>query len=351
MAKPVKALASRFARAKQTERDAVATRVTIKSIAKDLGISHMTVSRALSGSPNVHKDTRDRIERRARELGYVKSAAARAMRGEATQIVGLLLPNLLNEFYAHFANAMALICEKNAFHLNIHLTNDDIVLEQRAFDRLREVQAMAVVMVPAPDDGLGHETNVGAMKVIQLIRQRAGLEMQASVLIEDQTAIRDAVLYLAQTGHRKIAYIGGGSDLSSGRDRLAAYRSGLIKAELDEECDLILTGAPSFEMGRENAGHLVDNKQATGIICGGVEISNGALSALMDREIQPGRDIALIGYGDPSFYKWINGGLTTIRLPVDELAEKTVAALMADQEDQEPRALACHKLKAKLIIR
>ena len=158
------------------------TRVTIKSIAKDLGISHMTVSRALSGNPNVHKDTRDRIEKRARELGYVKSAAARAMRGEATQIVGLLLPNLLNEFYAAFANAMALVCEQNGFHLIIHLTNDDIALEGRALDRLREVQAMAVVMVPAPGDGLQQETNLGGMKAIQLIRQLLNASQSSFVL-------------------------------------------------------------------------------------------------------------------------------------------------------------------------
>lgn len=328
------------------------TRVTIKSIAEDLGISHMTVSRALSGHPNVHKDTRDRIEKRARELGYVKNAAARAMRGDATQIVGLLLPNLLNEFYARFANAMTLVCEQKGYHLIIHLTNDDIFLEQRALDRLREVRAMAVVMVPAPDDGRDEDVNFGGMRVIELIRQRAGLDRHAWVLIDDHAAICDAVRYLAQAGHRKIAYIGAESALSSGRDRLAAFRTGLIKVGLTEDPGLILTDTPSFEMGRENAWRLVDTQSATGIVCGGVEISNGALSALMDRGIQPGRDISLVGYGDPSFYKWIGGGLTTVRLPVEELAQIAVAELVADQVEAQPGPKQkCHRLKAKLIIR
>ncbi len=329
----------------------MSNRVTIKSIAKDLGISHMTVSRALSGHPNVHNDTRDRIERRARELGYVKSAAARAMRGEATQIVGLLLPNILNEFYARFANAMALACERNSFHLMIHLTSDEIALEQRALDRLREVQAIAAVMVPAPDGGSKQETKAVGMKVVQLIRQRPGLDAQAAVLIDDHTAICDAVLHLAQAGHRKIAFIGGGCDLSSGRDRLAAYRAGLLKAGLAEDPELIHGDAPSFAMGRDHAGELVDTKQATGIICGGVEISNGALSALMDRGMQPGRDIALVGYGDPSFYKWISGGLATVRLPVEELAEETVAELITDRETRAKRGSKRRKLEATLIIR
>ena len=180
-------------------------RVTIKSIAKDLGISHMTVSRALSGNPNVQKDTRERIEQRARQLGYVKSVAARAMRGQSTQIVGLLLPNIMNEFYARFANAMALACEAQSFHLIIHLTNDDIAQERQALGRLREVQAMAVVMVPSPERAPETNTNTSGMKIIQLIRQRPGLDADAAILVEDHTAISDAVLHMAQSGHQAIA--------------------------------------------------------------------------------------------------------------------------------------------------
>ena len=69
----------------------MAQRVTIKSIAQDLGISHMTVSRALSNHPSVREETRKTVLERAAELGYVRSAAASAMRGDATGIVGLLL--------------------------------------------------------------------------------------------------------------------------------------------------------------------------------------------------------------------------------------------------------------------
>ena len=94
----VKTPSDRNATRPENERQNVSRRVTIKSIAKDLGISHMTVSRALSNHPNVLQETRDAVQKRARELGYVKSAAAKAMRGDDTRIVGLLLPNILNDF-------------------------------------------------------------------------------------------------------------------------------------------------------------------------------------------------------------------------------------------------------------
>ncbi len=103
----------------------MSNRVTIKSIARDLGISHMTVSRALSDHPNVRPDTRKAVQDHARKVGYVKNAAAKAMRGDGTKIVGLLLPNIVNEFYARFANTLAQSCEDHSLHLIIHLTNDD----------------------------------------------------------------------------------------------------------------------------------------------------------------------------------------------------------------------------------
>ena len=118
-------------------------RITIKTIASDLGVSHMTVSRALSGHPSVRRETREAIVKRAAELGYTRNAAARAMRGDGTQIVGLLLPNILNEFYARFANSLALACEEGGYHLIIHLTNDDALVERQSLGRLREVQAEA----------------------------------------------------------------------------------------------------------------------------------------------------------------------------------------------------------------
>lgn len=302
----------------------MAGRVTIKSIAKDLGISHMTVSRALSNHPNVHEKTRKAVQKRARELGYVKNAAAKAMRGEQTQIVGLLLPNIVNEFYARFANSLALACEAQALHLIIHLTNDDLAAEQRAIERLHEVQAKAVIMVPAPGEAPADNPHLTAMHVVQLIRQRQMGIPTSSVLVDDAGALSDAVGYLAGLGHTKIGYIGGGADLSSGRARLAAYRAGLKMCGLTEDPRIVLTGPPSFSMGRATAQTLIKKQLVTALVCGGFEISNGALSTLIESEALRKDQMGFVGYGDPSFYSWINGGISAVRIPVDQLADHAV---------------------------
>lgn len=325
----------------------MAKRITIKSIARDLGISHMTVSRALSNNPNVSKATRDAILARARELGYVKSAAASAMRGDTTRIVGLLLPNIVNEFYARFANTLATTCGQNGLHLIIHLTNDDPQAENIAIARLCEVQAMAVVMVPSPGgDELG-SAHLRAMKVVQLIRQRPLVRQAAAVLVNDRDAIVQAVARLAQLGHRSIGYIGADTGLSSGRDRLAAFQQGLATAGLPVNPGLLRTDAPSFAMGRDYAGQLFTAEGATAILCGGFEISNGALNAFMDLPRARRSQCAFVGYGDPSFYGWIDGGLSTIRVPVDRLAHQTLAVVT----DPDPVDDACFSFGAEFVDR
>ncbi len=328
----------------------MAKRVTIKSIAQDLGISHMTVSRALSDHPNVSPETRETIITRARALGYVKSAAAKTMRGDGTKIVGLLLPNIINEFYARFANALALACEENSLHLMIHLTNDDIAQERAALERLSEVQAMAVLMVPAPDSAPPIDSPSFGLNIIQLVRQRPIDGTRALILIEDHTAIQDAVAHLAQAGHAAIGYIGADNTLSSGQHRLGAFRSGLASAGLVENKTLVHTGSPSFEMGHACASLLLHGKTATALICGGVEISNGALSALMDQDVAPGRDFGFIGYGDPSYYAWVSGGISTIKLPIEHLAQQAMHLLLGDHTATTSNPMI-QNLSAQLMFR
>ncbi|WP_368185737.1 LacI family DNA-binding transcriptional regulator [Aestuariibius sp. HNIBRBA575] len=308
----------------------------------------MTVSRALSNHPNVQKETRESVLKHARDMGYVKSAAAMAMRGDGTQIVGLLLPNIVNEFYARFANAMALACDQNAFQLIIHLTNDDKAVEELALDRLREVQAQAVVMVPSPGQSHVEPAHFDAMRVVQLIRQRTMTKDADAVLVDDGPALENAVRHLAKQGHSQIAYIGADAELSSGRSRLAAFEKGLEQVGLTKIPDLIRTGKPSFEMGRDQARDIIQNSPATALVCGGFEISNGALNAYMGSDQARSDQLAFVGYGDPSHYVWINGGISTVQIPVDALAQQAVDLIALKGADHPAQVFS---FKAELIIR
>ncbi|MCT8161700.1 LacI family DNA-binding transcriptional regulator [Pseudoruegeria sp. SHC-113] len=317
-------------------------RATIKSIARDLGISHMTVSRALSGHPNVQKETREAVQAHAQAVGYVKSAAASVMRGAGAPIAGLLLPNITNEFYAHFANSLALACDAQKLQLIIHLTGDEAEAEALALQRLREVQARFVVSVPTPTTEAEALPPDGPA-LIHLIRRRTDAPEAPAILIDDAPALKQAVGALAKAGHRRIAYIGADQSLSSGESRLTAVREGLTEAGLTESETQLLTGPPGFATGEAFTRGLIASGTATAILCGGFEISAGVLAALQQA---PEARLTMIGYGDPSYYRWIGGGISAIALPVKELARQTAEMIASPPAKGETR-----RVPAGLTIR
>jgi len=322
-------------------------RATIKSIAQDLGISHMTVSRALSDNPNVQKQTREVVRKRARELGYIRSAAAGAMRGDASSIIGLIIPNITNDFYAHFANQMAEACEAHGLQLIIHLTKDVYQAERLAINKLREIQARAIAMVPTPVTDAAAVEEDPSIDIIQLIRQRDTGTAMPAVLVDDTKAIRDAITHLRANGHDRIAYLGAPQTLSSGHARYRAYRQGLLDAGLAEDKALVFTAPPSLEMGESCAQKIIKDTDATALMCGGFEISYGALKCCIEQKVLNER-IAFVGYGDPDFYSWIQGGVTTIKVPVEALAIKTVELVT---DGAQPNRDQNYKFEAKFIAR
>jgi LacI family transcriptional regulator len=325
-------------------------RVTIKTIARDLKVSHMTVSRALSGSPHVKEETRKLVELRAAELGYVKNAAATAIRGDGVGIVGLLLPTLANEFYARFADTLATRLESASLQLIIHLTADKLEQERRSLLKLREVQAAAVVMVPTPGSGTSKNGHTGEMRVIQLIRTEKSYQRSYMALVDDRQAIIKAVRRLAESGHRRIGYLGGATMLSSGSERLSAFISGLQEAGVDPQPKLIHTGIPSFAMGYEGASGLIRRDGATALICAGFEVSNGALNRLLEKNLQLPTEVAFVGYGDPSYYRWLEGGISTIKIPVERLASETAGLIQMGTKGQD-RDMRKRSVSAEFVKR
>lgn len=274
----------------------------------------------------------------ALQIGYVKSSAASAMRGEQTAIVGLLLPNIINEFYARFANAFGSLCAEAGFDLVIHLTEDNYEREAKSLLRLQALQARAVIRVPAPMSSQKQAITNTAIPTINLIRTRENEESIGSLLIDDGLAIESAVHFLFKKGRRRIAYIGASEALSSGRDRLNAFTRSLNNVGGTLHEDLVCTGAPSYQMGQDFMNSLLDLPEAPdSLVCGGFEISNGALDACLTNHVKIPECLEFVGYGDPSFYRWIAGGISTISISEQQVALhalEMVKAVDIRQEDK-----------------
>src|ERR1700730_12894095 len=122
--------------------------VTILDIAKCLDISHTTVSRAIAGHEHISEETKRRVKQAVRQMGYVPNASARTMRGQRSSVIGLIIPDVQNDFYATVAKIVADNLAAHAMQLMLSVTEDDPDRELRELRALTEARPSGVIIVP-----------------------------------------------------------------------------------------------------------------------------------------------------------------------------------------------------------
>jgi LacI family transcriptional regulator len=159
-----------------------------------------------------------------------------------------------------------------------------------------------------------------AMPHIQLLREHAALGEQWFG-IDDSKALSLAVGHLLESGHRRIAYVGPSIDLPTGAARLKGYREALVAAKAWDAA-LEVCGPPSAtEFGRDALRRLLAlPKPPTGLVLGAVQHTYSVLDECVSRGIRVPEELSIVGFGDEPGFRWWGSGLTTIGLPVSELA-------------------------------
>lgn len=292
--------------------------VTIRDVARALNISHTTVSRALADSPKISEETKQRVRLAADQLGYVPSASARTMRGRRSSLVGLVIPDVQNDFYASVAKVVTNALAARSMHLMLSITDDEPVRELHELRFMQEMRPAGLIVVPSATPLPETEALLANLCTVQLIRRHPRIAGDA-VLIDDHRGIYTATRHLQDYGHKRIAYIGGGTQLSTGRTRLAGFQQAL--AERGDEPAAVVLGTPRAEFARHAVtSMMVGRSRPTGLILGSPELTLGALQALRGLHLEWPRDVSVVGYHDPAWFELAEHGITTVRLPVEELA-------------------------------
>jgi LacI family repressor for deo operon, udp, cdd, tsx, nupC, and nupG len=294
--------------------------ITTKDIADRLQLSVSTVGRALSNDSRISAATTQRVHEVAAEMGYVMNRAARMMRGAKSNLVGLVLPDIRNGFYSTIAHALSKCLEKAEFQLTLSETDDDRAIELRHLRELISANVAGVIIVPSAKP---HPDSIRLLSMtphIQLLRRHPALGTQWFG-IDDARALEEATRHLVQHGHERIAYIGGSTELPTGAERLRGFRAGLAGTPAAAKA-LEELGTPSqSNFGRDALRRLLDRRlPPTAIVMGAVRITQDVLEELLARGVRVPDDLSVIGFGDEPGFSWWGPGLTTIGLPVSELA-------------------------------
>ena len=294
--------------------------VTIKDLARELDLSVSTVGRALAGSAQISVETRTRVQSAAQKRGYVAHSGARAMRSGRSTLVGLLIPDIRNDFYGTAAKALAECCDAAGFQLVLALTEEDPDAELRHVRSLTEARAAGVVIVGSVKPHPETLTLLERLPAVQLIRSMASLS-GAWFGVDDAACLHQATQHLLRLGHRRIAYFGGTRELSTGSLRLSGYEAAFTAAKLPVSRDLVRVGPPRAAFAAAAFTEVwTAPGRPTAVVTAGARLADGVLDAVAALNIKVPDELSVIGFGDAPWFRWLGSGLTTIALPVQEIA-------------------------------
>ncbi|WP_257543245.1 LacI family DNA-binding transcriptional regulator [Sphingopyxis sp. DBS4] len=294
--------------------------VTTKDIAKKLGFSVSTVGRALSGDARISERTKHAVRAAAEELGYVGNLPARMMRGGSSNLIGLILPDIQNDFFASIAQALSESCDRQGYRIVLSITGDDPETEVRHIRDFVGARVAGIILVPSAD--LKRESIALLRQVphVQLLRYAGGPD-DLWFGIDDSDAMERATSHLLDLGHRRIAYVAASERLSTGRRRLEGVHNAYRKRGIPPSSLATFLDAPTLTWG-ERAVHemLALPERPTAILSGSAHVTMGIIVALRRAQIAIPDQMSVIGFGDPNWCEWWQPPITVIRPPIQSLA-------------------------------
>jgi LacI family transcriptional regulator len=305
--------------------------VTIKQLAKVLGMAHSTVSRALNDHPAISDDTKKRIRDKARQLGYVPNSAARILRTARSGIIGLVIPDIKNEFFSTVAKTIAAAAAEHSWQIVLATTDDQPDRERVAIRSLLKAQAEGVIIASTAEPQAETVDMIGRLRAVQLLRSHPRI-LAPSIKVADRAGIAAATAHLQDLGHVRIGYIGPPAELSTGNERLQGFLQRFADAEAAaQRVQLCL---PRSRLGMEAFMRLLAMPEPpTAVVLGSPEFALGATLAATQHGIRIPEDVSLVGFGDSDLNRVLCGGLTAMFLPEQEIADACVELMRSQLEN------------------
>lgn len=330
-------------------------RVSIKDIAQAAGVSHSTVSRALSDSPLVNAITKARIQRLAQEMGYSPDAWARSLVMGRTQTIGLVVTTITDPFIAEIVQAIEQTACDYGYTVILATSNAEPEREIAAVEMLRSKRVDGVIVTSSRVGALyqEHLDRLGVPVVlINSHREQRG-PYTFSVNVDNQHGGCLATDHLIRLGHRRIAYVRGPEGNSDDLARQAGYRQALHRAGIAFDPALVLPGTGRLGGGEEALPRLVRLAEPpTAVFCYNDMTAIGLLRAARRCNLSVPGDLAVVGFDDIPFASYVHPPLTTIAQPKFEMGRRAVEmalTLMGSRPQESPVSNVV--VQGRLIVR
>jgi LacI family transcriptional regulator len=322
--------------------------VTLADIAREAGTSASTASRALNGRGYVSEAARDRLVAVANRLGYVPNASARTLKQRTSRVVGVVVSDLDNQFYARLAAGIEQVLREADYQMMVLGDNSEAAEEVAGARTFLAMRAPGVIMTPVGSDATELLRSRG-IAVVEVDRRLADVPCDA-VVIDNERGGREATMHLVGLGHRRIGLLGVETDWTSDAGRLSGYRTALRNAGITFDKRLVVRiplHSPDTEMRIEA---LLDEGAPTAIFAANNTLAEQVWHVLRRRGLRIPGDVSLVGFDDVPWMGMVDPAITVVEQPTLELGRRAALLLLRrlDGPTLEP---AVEILQPRLVVR
>jgi LacI family repressor for deo operon, udp, cdd, tsx, nupC, and nupG len=329
--------------------------IGIKQLAKNLGISTASVSRALSNPDRVSTAMRERVQTAAKLAGYRPNKMGASLRTSKTRNIIVIIPDISDTFNSGVIRSLERTAANRGYAVLFGDTQGIRELEITYGDMVQTRQADGIICfshrLPFTDEDMASES----FKMPPLVNSceyidanQAGGHIVPLVTIDNVKASRELTQHLIDLGHVDIAVITGDISSPSTTQRLQGYEEAMRSSGLPVQQQLIYEGTYTLEAGSTITKEiLLAKKRPTAIFCMCDETALGCLYALKEHNFRIPQDISVVGFDDIKFAQYFSPALTTIAQPVAEIGKQCVEVLLDiidGKEVKRPMVVLPHKL-------
>ncbi len=326
---------------------------TLQEVAARARVSIATVSRVLNKSDKVVPETRLTVEQALRELGYRPSRVARRLRMNSgrAHLVGLIIPDIQNPFYAEIARGVEDAAYASEYAL-ILCNSDENPDKERFYLEVMQAESVdGIVLPPFSDtDFAVVELIKTGLPVVCVDRSLAKVKTDL-VEVDNYQGALEAVNHLLDKGHERIGLIEGRSQVSTNRERRRGYLDALAARGIAPRKELMRAGDFKQESGRVLANELLDlRKPPTALFVCNNLMTVGALAGIHPRRLRVPEDVAVVGFDDLPWAEALDPPPTVVRQPAYEVGRQAMELLL--KRIVEPtRPPVTVRLRPELVVR
>lgn len=324
----------------------------IKDVAKLAGMSVAVVSKYLKNPDSVRKDTLEKIQSAIKQLNYVPSPIARSLRTKRTGMIAVVVPSITNPFFAELFDFIRQDCISKSYMAVLQTAENDFEMKA-TLNSIISRQFDGVVFCFLDNEKIISELKQVAPHIPSTVMNWHGMDNNSrNIILDVRQGIYEATSYLIDKGCKRIGYIGGPEESTISREKFKGYLDSLEKHELhylsnpdttkskDNSANntnpkMVKKGKQTMKFGFDAMKEIYEsNNKVDGVVCENDAFAIGCLTYCLHESLKVPSQIMITGFDDIPLAKMFQPSLTTVRFPLEEMAQCAVEMIFSQLDEK-----------------